>query len=251
MAYNCNGTDSYLWNTGNCGIGGASALTIHIRAKADTLAPEDLRNLSTNWSGVNGNYIMRVGVTADLFAVFIQTSVTFYGGQVNKPIGDTNWHSYALVWDGSELSGWLDGSKGSITFSTSGTFGTSGNNTLLGARDDNSDGGGFDAWDGDIADAAFYTVALTEDELLALSAGYSPELIRPGSLVAYWPLFGNLSPETSRIGGYDMTLENAPTKADHPRVIYPDRHVYRVPGAADDVAANINIAPSGNYVQVA
>jgi hypothetical protein len=220
MSYNLDSSNTYLWNTGNCGIGGAAALTVHVRGRLATLADDSAKYLFSNWNDNNGNLIMRVDTSPDLCRFYIQTSVTWYGGNVNHPITDLDWHSFALVWDGSELSGWLDGAKGSITFSTSGTFGTSGNNTLIGARDNNSDGAGFDAWNGDLAETALYTAALTEGELLGLSAGYSPELIRPSSLVAYWQLLGNLSPETDRIGGYDMTLENSPAPADHPPVIY-------------------------------
>jgi hypothetical protein len=75
---------------------------------------------------------------------------------------------------------------------------------------------------GKIAEAAIWNVALNDAEIAALAKGYSPLLIRPQSLVAYWPLFGNDSPEPDRWKNrYDLTLTNAPTKADHPRIYYP------------------------------
>jgi hypothetical protein len=63
-------------------------------------------------------------------------------------------------------------------------------------------------------------VALTDDEAVILSLGYSPVFVRPANLVAYWPLVGRSSPEPDIVGGYDMTLVGSPTVADHPRIIY-------------------------------
>jgi hypothetical protein len=76
--------------------------------------------------------------------------------------------------------------------------------------------------DGDEAEVAIWSAALTDDEVNALQKGFSPLLIRPQSLVAYWPLSGNDSPERDRgKNGYNLTLTNGPTKADHPRIYYP------------------------------
>lgn len=74
---------------------------------------------------------------------------------------------------------------------------------------------------GRIAEAGVWNVALTVAEVAILAAGYSPLFVRPQSLVAYWPLIGRLSPEHDPAGGFDMTLVNGPTQADHPRIIYP------------------------------
>lgn len=90
---------------------------------------------------------------------------------------------------------------------------------------------------GRVADAAIWDAALSDAEVASLAAGYAPPLIRPQSLVAYWPLFGNLSPEPDRVGGYDMTLNNAPTKVPHPPVIYPGPRIYTPSAAAIAAAA--------------
>ena len=75
--------------------------------------------------------------------------------------------------------------------------------------------------DGYMAEAAVWNVALTSAEVSVLSKGYSPLLVRPQSIVSYWPLIGRTSPEIDLVGGYGMTLVNAPTTAAHPRIIYP------------------------------
>jgi len=71
---------------------------------------------------------------------------------------------------------------------------------------------------GRIAEAAIWNVALTGAEVAILAAGYSPLLVRPQSLVAYWPL---IQTDNDRVGGYNLTAYNTPTIAAHPRVLYP------------------------------
>lgn len=48
---------------------------------------------------------------------------------------------------------------------------------------------------GDLAEFGLWNVALTTDEITALSKGISPQMIRPQSLVSYSPLIGRTSPE--------------------------------------------------------
>src|SRR3990167_8894237 len=75
---------------------------------------------------------------------------------------------------------------------------------------------------GGLAEVAAWAAALDDAEIAALAKGFAPTLIRPQSLIAYWPLFGNDSPEPDRWKNrYDLTLTNAPTKSDHPRIYYP------------------------------
>lgn len=76
-------------------------------------------------------------------------------------------------------------------------------------------------FNGSLAEMAVWNVSLTAAEMAALSAGYSADQIRPGSLVAYWPLIGRLSPEIELWSGYNGTLTNAPAQDAHPRIIYP------------------------------
>ena len=85
------------------------------------------------------------------------------------------WEHIGGVWtDNSNRASWLNG----IEYTDSGDIGT----ITLG-----------ESWIGEsmlgaIADAAFWNVALSDDEMISLSNGYPPLLIRPQSLIAYLPL---------------------------------------------------------------
>lgn len=54
---------------------------------------------------------------------------------------------------------------------------------------------GTEFYHGLISDVAVWSVVLTQGEITALSLGCRPWLIRPASIVAYWPLYGLASPE--------------------------------------------------------
>jgi hypothetical protein len=71
-----------------------------------------------------------------------------------------------------------------------------------------------------VADAGIWNVALSVEEIASLARGFSPLLVRPASLVAYFPLIGRYSPEIELRAGNSGTVTGA-TQVDHPRVIYP------------------------------
>ena len=88
-------------------------------------------------------------------------------------------------------------------------------NTTLGARWQSGSVAAY--YQGGIAETAVWNVALTTAEISLLSAGASPLLVRPGNLVAYWPLVDNLN---DIVGGYNLTNHSA-TIEEHPRVFRP------------------------------
>lgn len=79
---------------------------------------------------------------------------------------------------------------------------------------------------GDIAEAAIWGVALSASEMGLLAQGYAPSLIRPGSLLGYWPLSGGQSPEPDKSihARVPLVLVNNPPSVAHPPfIIYPRR----------------------------
>ena len=92
------------------------------------------------------------------------------------------------------------------------------NRTNIGARYLNAAVASF--FPGDIAEVAMWNVALTDADALILSKGIPPYLVKGESLVCYWPLLGRYSPEISLLGGFDLTLANAPAVAVHPPMRY-------------------------------
>jgi len=69
------------------------------------------------------------------------------------------------------------------------------------------------------AHVAVWDVALTDDEVTALNRGAFPHEVRPSSLLAHWPLWGNHDPEIvfgpKAADGFQMSLVSAPAKGNH------------------------------------
>jgi hypothetical protein len=71
-----------------------------------------------------------------------------------------------------------------------------------------------DAFTGSLAEVCLWNAALTDDEVASLAKGFTPDKIRPQSLVAYLPLIQN----TQDIKGNAWTTVGSLTAADHPRI---------------------------------
>lgn len=77
-------------------------------------------------------------------------------------------------------------------------------------------------FNGSIADAAIWNVALTADEVASLAAGASPLTVRPQSLVFYAPLTGESTTTEVNLIGPALSLSNSPARAtSHPRIFAP------------------------------
>lgn len=141
------------------------------------------------------------------------------------------WHHAAGIWvPGTESRVFIDG--GSKNVIPSAVYPTR-NRTGIGALPRLTPGA---YTTGAIAEVAIYHLAyfpgpLNTDRadqfekiLPSLAAGFSP-LNFPLGLAAYWPLhrLNGAGDDEDIIGGYDMTPVNAPTWADHPGVIMPQR----------------------------
>jgi hypothetical protein len=86
----------------------------------------------------------------------------------------------------------------SLAFSSIGTYNASGADATLGA----------------VAEVGIWNVALTDDEVASLAKGFSPDQIRPQSLIAYLPLVRT----TQDIKGNAWATAGTLTVADHSRV---------------------------------
>lgn len=72
---------------------------------------------------------------------------------------------------------------------------------------------------GKIGHAAFWDIALDDEEVASLSAGVSPLRMRRDNLITYWPLNGQ-DTEVDVIGGISLTEIGAPTTDEEPPIPY-------------------------------
>lgn len=131
------------------------------------------------------------------------------------------WFHAAGVWSATNSrAAFLNGgNKGTNT--TSKTVPSS-NRTAIGVNGIATPGQAFSST-GLLAEAAIWNAALTDAEIAVLATGVSPLAVRPGSLVAYWPLIGKNSPENNLRSGGTMAITGSLSAAAHPRIIMPPR----------------------------
>ncbi len=109
-------------------------------------------------------------------------------------------HACAVFASATDRRAFINGgSKG--TNATSRTPGATPDRTSIGRYGDSTPS---NYYDGRIAEAAIWNVALTDNEVQMLAQGVSPLFVRTASLVSYWPI-GRGSPENS-FGGDVLAL---------------------------------------------
>lgn len=91
------------------------------------------------------------------------------------------------------------------------------NITTLGKSDNVS---GTSWFSGEMAEVGLWNVALSSSDVAVLAAGVCPLLVHPESLVAYWPILGQYSPEIDVRGGANLTLTGSPSATAHPLIYY-------------------------------
>src|SRR5262245_36690467 len=136
--------------------------------------------------------------TGQRFSLFYANNVVGIGAEfcnfyaIHSWTPDTVWHHVAIVWppgvtDANGILLYQDGASvtvnslgagaiSTVTVSLSGMFGQL-----------NAPGGLF-PFNGDLAEAAVWSAALTANEIRALARGVPVRMMRPTRLVAYWPM---------------------------------------------------------------
>jgi len=136
------------------------------------------------------------------------------------------WYHAAAVFtnDTSRDAFFNGGSKGSNATSVAAPTGMDRTNVACGMYAGTSRA---NPLDGAIAEVGFWDAALTDAEIASLATGLCPLLVRPGNLVAYYPIVGRESPENSRLGAEAFSITGTCAAFPHPRVCYPRRRQFR------------------------
>ena len=99
---------------------------------------------------------------------------------------------------------------------------------------------------GYIAEVGLWNTNLTDSEILVLARGASPLLVRPGNLVAYWPLLGRHSPEIDLVGGANMAIQGTLSHSgNHAPIYYPSRTRF-IPVPPVVVVPTIDFSPGSS-----
>ena len=220
MARELSGTGQYYSGTQSF-FTGTLPVTMACWYRVDSVSSS--MGLMSLRSAANG--ALRLGYRGDLvndpiYAVVRTTGGMFADASVDSGVAANTWaHAAAVFASTTSRTAYTNGTAGT-TNTTSRDAGTSINTVDVGHI------GTATPLDGQVAEAAVWTVALTTAEIALLADGLSPLFVRPQSLAFYAPLFGRAGAggeEEDWVGGAPLTATGSPTVTDHPRIIYPRR----------------------------
>jgi hypothetical protein len=218
MSRSFNGTSDYLVYSGAVDAGHPMSFALWFNRPSTTFATA-FSISNTNVSNPNRNSII-LSSTPNVRAFSANSGGTTTATAISTANYSTNtWHhACAIFSSNSSRTIYLDGGNSATNTTTvnvnTGSFVAT---TIGGFSNSGSIG---QPCDGLIAEVAVWDASLTAEDARALASGMSPILIRPDVLVAYWPLYGEASPEPERRNRYEMTVNGA-TAAEHPRVYMP------------------------------
>lgn len=150
---------------------------------------------------------------------------------------DTWHHGCVTFTDADNRAAFIDGgSKG--TDATTGLLAVGWDRTSIGRHGSSSPDGSTGVF---VAEAAVWSVVLSDAEIALLAKGFSPLFFQPQNLAAYWDLIRDDG--SDRIADFNMAAGGSPTVENHPpTIIYPAPPFISYPSA---VAAN---APTGHLL---
>lgn len=213
-------------------LSGASAISVHVIAKADTIDADQFDNVlfivfidgstgkSGIWMSVRGDgadnlYVGGRSQAADSFhssrgGTTLVTGTEYHLGAVVDIVGDTV-RSYV---NGSQDS------SDSVTFGAA-TYTPGTAPTHPDGIGNASNAGATRWWDGPMSEVAVWDTDIGTAGFEQLKKGLSPLLVRPQNIIWCWKLIGRASPEIETIRGKNATVTGTIPAIAHPRMIYP------------------------------
>lgn len=176
-------------------------------------------------TSARNSFVLYVGATNVITAQLGDGSTAGFTNTVSTISANTWFHACASF-SGAARNVYLNGT-GKVSAATA-LVPTGLNRSSIGVGDGNTTFSPFaPAGTGYLAEVGMWSVVLDDAEVAALSKGLSPLQVRPVSLVGYWPLYGNNSPENNfKSNANAAVIQGSLSQAAHPRVILPHRRAF-------------------------
>lgn len=215
MSVDLNGTNEYLNREAT--IGGLP-LTISCWFKTNSTTTAQTIWADSVKASSGQRYSFFIDTDSKLKASTVASGI--FNSAASSASVTTNWeHGVAIFTSSSSRAVFLNGTKATntVTAAPSGTR----NVMTVGARWDSSVAGVY--FNGLIAEMTIWNVTLDDAEVLSLSRGVPVRHVRPGSILAHYPLggfYGDNALDFSS-GGRNLTEVNTPNWSDHPNLWFP------------------------------
>ncbi|MGQ9504225.1 MAG: LamG domain-containing protein [Thermogutta sp.] len=219
MARSFNGTNQFLRRVDGTGLALPLTMAAWVYPQRNT-AYEEVLALARSTDNNTGWFVQLRGPDGMRVAAVTASQNTYAIARSTGSFSLNQWQHVAGVFTSSNARRvYLNGVPG--TLDTTSVTVPSVDRMLIGAWEYL---GGWSAYlSGAVAEAAIWRITLLDAEIAQLAAGYSPLLVRPNDLIAYWPLGGPFgsNDEDHSDHGYDLTAYGDPTWVDHPPITYP------------------------------
>jgi hypothetical protein len=237
MSRSFNGTTDYLSYAGAVDTGHPMSFALWFN-KPNTTFKTAFSISNTNVSNPNRNSIV-LSNTPNVRAFSANSGGATTASAISTANYSTNtWHHACAVFSSnSSRTIYLDGGNSATNTTAVSVNTVSFVATTIGGFSNSGSIG--QPCGGMIAEVAVWNGNLTADDAATLAKGISPLLVRPAILVAYWPLYGNASPEVELRNRYEMTV-NGTTKDVQPRIFLPSRGQY-----PQIVISNVTVSVTG------
>lgn len=187
-----------------------------------------------------GNYFMLgISTTSKVTAVVAPGDRTAFS--TASIVADTWFHAAATFTNNTQRNAILNGVFGSAETNSATPSGV--DRTHVGAYD--SGAARFGAFNGSIAELGIWNTNLLTIDILMLSKGVSPLMVKPNNLLAYYPMHGIAGVAIDRIGKFDLTENGTMAIAEHTRQFYPTGPILILPYATGGASQQIDGALYG------
>jgi hypothetical protein len=218
MAYELNGTSQLLRAAAGPTYNGTGDLTLACWFWTGSTSSDQVLIAYEGEAGAEGRYILAASgsSTGNKIAAQSGNGSTVQAARTTTSFSVNTWQHAAAVHSGtSSRSAYLDG-QGKATNTGTHSFTTNAEYLHIGAIYYPGISLTAAYLNGRVAEAAVWNAALTDAEVAALAAGFTPDQIRPQSLQLYSPLVRDL---VDLRAGRSITNVNSATVSTHPRVI--------------------------------
>lgn len=148
----------------------------------------------------------------------VTQNVTFGEAVTTGTFSPGSWFHACGVWSADNARAAYVNGGGKGTNSTNITAPATPNRTMIGAYYYNSSVVGF--VNGKVAEAAIWSLALSDAEVALLASGVSPLFVKPEALLAYWPLIiYDAVQEMNVVSHQTLGAANSPASYPHPPIL--------------------------------
>jgi hypothetical protein len=186
-----------------------STLTVHCWVRPDTTTPATLVAKEPGTATTRGWQLGKHGTNISFFTFNSGGGVDAVAEVAYTTLGTGAWKAVAGRKNGTGAGAvalWIAGASVATTSASQANLNDTSADFTIGTRGVNDE-----PFNGQIQDVAVWSASLSDSELVALSKGVSPQMIRRASLIAHYPMWGDSSGTELDLSGNGQNVSEVGT----------------------------------------